>query len=103
MLFEFFYIGKTDNNLFMILLCEVFTMPDKDFLQLEELAKELGVTSVAIRASMKDDDLPARKIGGKWFFSRQAIHAWLGQGTWSSEKARRGADGAQDDDRAAEN
>lgn len=79
---------------------EVITMPEKDFLQLEELAAELGVTSVAIRASMKDDDLPARKIGGKWFFSRQAIHEWLGQGTWASEKARRGADGAQDDDGA---
>ena len=72
-------------------------MPDKEFLQIEELSAELGVTTVAIRASMKDDGLPARKVGGKWFFSRQAIHAWLGKGTWQSEKARRGADEEDDD------
>ena len=78
-------------------------MDDEKLMTLEELAARMGCTTQAIRASMRTDNLPGRKVGSRWLFAWSEVVRWVGRGTWQSEKARRqeqddGADADKDDE-----
>lgn len=62
---------------------------DEQLLSMQELADRMGCTTQAIRASMRDDGLPGRKVGSKWVFAWSQVIRWVGSGSWQSEKARR--------------
>ena len=61
----------------------------EELLSMDELAARLGVTTQAVRQAMREDDLPGRKVGSRWFFAWSEIIYWIGRGTWASEKGRR--------------
>ena len=44
-----------------------------EFLTIKELAHVLGKSESSIRAQVQRKKLPAKKIGGKWYFARE----WL--------------------------
>jgi excisionase family DNA binding protein len=48
-----------------------------DVLTLAELAELLRAEETAVRALVEKGDLPGRKVGGEWRFSRRAVLAWL--------------------------
>ncbi len=49
-----------------------------EVLTLEQLASLLELDIEAVRALAEQADLPGRKLGEQWRFSRSAILAWLG-------------------------
>ena len=49
-----------------------------EVLTLEQLATLLELDVDAVRALAEQGDLPGRKLGEQWRFSRAAILAWLG-------------------------
>jgi len=49
-----------------------------EVLTLEQLATLLELDVEAVRALAEQGDLPGRKLGEQWRFSRAAILAWLG-------------------------
>jgi excisionase family DNA binding protein len=48
-----------------------------DVLTTEQLAELLQVEAEAVRALARQGELPGRKIGRDWRFSREAVLAWL--------------------------
>ena len=56
------------------------TVPDRDILNIEEAAALLGVSVKTFNKALHTDNLPARKIGREWKFSRQALIDWVGAG-----------------------
>lgn len=74
--------------------------PDRDVLNIDEAAALLGVSVKTFNKVLHTENLPARKIGREWKFSRTALIDWVGEGRSmdfyrdSGEVARRGA-GAQ--------
>lgn len=55
-----------------------------EVLTLEEAAALLRVDPGAMTEAVERGELPARRIGGQWRFSRTALLAWLGSATVSS-------------------
>jgi len=53
---------------------------DKEVLNLEEVGSLLGVSTKTLQKILREEELPARKIGREWRFSRSALLAWLAQG-----------------------
>ncbi len=53
---------------------------DNDILNLQEAADYLGVSSKTFQRVLKDTDVPARKVGREWKFSRKALSEWIGRG-----------------------
>lgn len=53
---------------------------DPDILNIEEAAQLLGVSVKTFNKVLHTQDLPARKIGREWKFSRQALIDWVGSG-----------------------
>ncbi|MEZ6015755.1 MAG: helix-turn-helix domain-containing protein [Planctomycetota bacterium] len=66
--------------------------PNRDILNIDEAAALLGVSVKTFNKVLHTDNLPARKIGREWKFSRQALIDWVGAGRSSEfyrdEKAR---------------
>lgn len=61
-------------------------MPDNDadvVMTVPEVAEFLKLTESTIYRLARTDQLPARKVGGVWRFSRQALDRWLS--TWPKE------------------
>ena len=56
-------------------------------LTVEQLAELLQVDEKTVRSLASDGDLPGRKIGRHWRFSRQAVLEWLA----TPERKRRAA------------
>lgn len=54
--------------------------PDRDILNIEEAAQLLGVSVKTFNKVLHTQDMPARKIGREWKFSRQALIDWVGSG-----------------------
>jgi len=54
--------------------------PDKDILNVEEAAGLLGVSVKTFNKVLHSEDMPARKIGREWKFSRMALIDWVGSG-----------------------
>ena len=52
---------------------------DVEVLTLEQTALLLQTTDDAVAELAESGELPARRIGGEWRFSRAAILAWLGR------------------------
>lgn len=51
----------------------------KDVLTTEEAAQFLEVSVWTVRQMAHNAELPARKVGRAWRFSRQALLDWLGE------------------------
>ncbi len=52
----------------------------KEVLDVEEAAELLGVSVWTVRDAASKGELPGRKVGRAWRFSRQALLDWLGEG-----------------------
>ncbi len=53
---------------------------DRDILNIEEAAALLGVSIKTFNKVLHSQDMPARKIGREWKFSRRALINWVGNG-----------------------
>lgn len=53
---------------------------ERDILNIEEAAELLGVSVKTFNKVLHSEDLPARKIGREWKFSRRALIEWVGSG-----------------------
>jgi excisionase family DNA binding protein len=56
------------------------TSPDRDILNIEEAAALLGVSVKTFNKVLHSENIPARKIGREWKFSRVALIQWVGDG-----------------------
>jgi len=65
---------------------------DRDILNIDEAATLLGVSVKTFNKVLHSEDLPARKIGREWKFSRQALIEWVGAGI-SRDFYREGSEG----------
>ena len=54
--------------------------PTREILNVEEAAALLGVSVKTFNKVLHSQDLPARKIGREWKFSRRALIEWVGSG-----------------------
>ncbi len=54
---------------------------DSEILNIEEAAALLGVSVKTFNKVLHSEDVPARKIGREWKFSRQALIDWVGRGS----------------------
>ena len=54
--------------------------PDRDILNIEEAASLLGVSVKTFNKVLHSENIPARKIGREWKFSRRALIDWVGSG-----------------------
>ena len=55
----------------------------KEVLTIDEACRLLGISSRTFAKILREEDIPGRKIGREWKFSRQALIDWVG-----SAKAR---------------
>ena len=55
-----------------------------EILNIEEAAALLGVSIKTFNKVLHSQDMPARKIGREWKFSRRALIAWVGSGSSTS-------------------
>ena len=55
-----------------------------EILNIEEAAALLGVSIKTFNKVLHSQNLPARKIGREWKFSRRALIAWVGSGNSAS-------------------
>lgn len=53
---------------------------EREVLDLEEAAGLLAVSTKTLAKALREEAIPARKIGREWRFSRQALLDWLGSG-----------------------
>ena len=53
---------------------------EKEVLNLEEASALLGVSSKTLLKMLREEEVPARKIGREWRFSRSALLEWLAGG-----------------------
>lgn len=53
---------------------------DTEILNIDEAAALLGVSVKTFNKVLRSEDIPARKIGREWKFSRQALIDWVGGG-----------------------
>ena len=52
----------------------------RDILNIDEAAELLGVSVKTFNKVLHSEDMPARKIGREWKFSRRALIEWVGSG-----------------------
>lgn len=53
---------------------------DKDILNVEQATELLGVSEKTLIKLLREEHIPARKIGREWRFSREALIRWLASG-----------------------
>ena len=53
---------------------------DSDILNLEQAMEFFGVSERTMIKLLREENVPARKIGREWRFSRMALLKWLGEG-----------------------
>lgn len=53
-------------------------MPDQEILNIDGAAAFLGVSVKTFSKVLRDGDVPGRKVGREWKFSRQALIDWIG-------------------------
>jgi excisionase family DNA binding protein len=53
---------------------------EKEVLNVEEAAEFLGFAPYTIREKARDGQIPGRKIGGEWRFSRRRLLEWIEEG-----------------------
>ena len=68
---------------------------DAEILNIEEAAALLGVSARTFNKVLHSEEIPARKIGREWKFSRSALIQWVGEGRstdfYREEKTRAAA------------
>jgi excisionase family DNA binding protein len=64
----------------------------RDILTIEEAAELLGVSVKTFNKVLHTQNLPARKIGREWKFSRRALIEWVGSGRSKDFYERHGED-----------
>jgi excisionase family DNA binding protein len=78
-------------------------MSERDILNIDEAAELLGVSIKTFNKVLHNENMPARKIGREWKFSRRALIDWVGSGRsqdfYKDSEAR---DGAADDENEVE-
>lgn len=52
----------------------------KEILNMQEVCELLSVSEKTMIKLLKEENIPARKIGREWRFSKTAIIQWLGSG-----------------------
>lgn len=52
----------------------------KEILNMQEVCELLSVSEKTMIKLLKEENIPARKIGREWRFSKTAIIEWLGSG-----------------------
>lgn len=67
-----------------------------EILNIEEAAALLGVSIKTFNKVLHSQNMPARKIGREWKFSRSALIAWVGSGK-STSFYREGSSGDASD------
>jgi excisionase family DNA binding protein len=58
-------------------------MPDREILNIDGAAAFLGVSVKTFSKVLREGDVPGRKVGREWKFSRQALIDWVASGTSS--------------------
>jgi excisionase family DNA binding protein len=53
---------------------------EREILNIDEAAQLLGVSVKTFNKVLHAEDLPARKVGREWKFSRRALIDWVGSG-----------------------
>lgn len=53
-------------------------MPDQEILNIDGAAALLGVSVKTFSKVLREGDVPGRKVGREWKFSRQALIDWIG-------------------------
>ena len=53
---------------------------DQEILNLPQAAAFLGVSSKTFQKVLRETDVPGRKVGREWKFSRTALAQWVGAG-----------------------
>ena len=53
---------------------------DSDVLNLEQAIEFFGVSERTMIKLLREERIPARKIGREWRFSKTALLRWLGEG-----------------------
>jgi excisionase family DNA binding protein len=53
-------------------------MPDREILNIDGAAAFLGVSVKTFSKVLREGDVPGRKVGREWKFSRQALIDWVG-------------------------
>ena len=53
----------------------------KEVLSAEEAAEYLGFNPVTIRQKARSGEIPGRKVGKEWRFSRRVLLEWLEEGS----------------------
>jgi excisionase family DNA binding protein len=56
-------------------------MPDQEILNIDGAAAFLGVSVKTFSKVLREGDVPGRKVGREWKFSRQALVEWVGRCT----------------------
>lgn len=54
--------------------------PTKEILNIDEAALLLGVSTKTFAKVLREGEIPGRKIGREWKFSRRALIEWVAQG-----------------------
>lgn len=54
--------------------------PQREILTVDEAAQLLGVSLKTFQKVLREGEVPGRKIGREWKFSRRALIAWVGDG-----------------------
>jgi excisionase family DNA binding protein len=57
--------------------------PYPENMNLTTAAKYLGVSAITVRRMLKDREIPAAKIRGRWLFKKNVIDEWLAKNSWS--------------------
>ena len=74
----------------------------RDVLNIEEAAELLGVSIKTFNKVLHSEEMPARKIGREWKFSRRALIEWVGAGRSSQFYRENGEEEDEAPARAAE-
>lgn len=53
---------------------------EKEILNMQEVCELLNVSEKTMIKVLQEEDIPARKIGREWRFSKTAIIEWIGSG-----------------------
>ena len=53
------------------------SMPDREILNIDGAAAFLGVSVKTFSKVLREGDVPGRKVGREWKFSRQALIDWV--------------------------
>ena len=54
-------------------------LPGREILNIDEAAAFLGVSVKTFSKVLREEDVPGRKVGREWKFSRQALIDWVGE------------------------